>query len=72
MVSLQSLESEFGFSSKHTGIMVAGNDAAALMLVSVVSFFGPKGSKPKWLGIGTIITGKLFQFKISLYLNFKA
>lgn len=38
---------------------MAGNDISALFLVTAVSFFGTKASKPKWMGIGSIITGKV-------------
>ena len=37
---------------------MTGNDISALFLVTAVSFFGTKASKPKWMGIGSIITGK--------------
>ena len=56
-VNLQALETEFGFSSKSVGFIMTGNDISALFLVTAVSFFGTKASKPKWMGIGSIITG---------------
>ena len=56
-VSIQTIEKEFGLSSKISGFIVTGNDVSAILLVSGVSFFGAKGNKPKWIGIGSIITG---------------
>ena len=57
-VNLQTLETEFGFSSKSVGFIMTGNDISSLFLVTAVSFFGTKASKPKWMGIGSIITGE--------------
>ena len=59
-LNLQTLETEFGLTSKSTGLVMAGNDISALFLVTAVSFFGTKASKPKWMGIGTVITGIFF------------
>jgi len=55
--SLPTIEKEFGFSSKSAGLILAGNDASALLLVGIISFFGAKGHKPKWIAIGILITG---------------
>lgn len=57
MVSLQTIEREFGFSSKVSGFIVAGNDASALLIVTLVSFFGERGNKPKWMSVGSLVTG---------------
>ena len=57
IVSLPSVEKEFRISSKSAGLIVAGNDASALLLVGAISFFGTKGHKPRWMGIGVLITG---------------
>ena len=61
MVSIQTIEKEFGFTSKMTGIIVASNDASALIAVALVSYFGAKRNKPQWMGIGAIITGKYLE-----------
>ena len=68
MVSIPTIEKEFGFSSKMSGIIVAGNDVSALMGIALVSFFGAKGNKPKWIGVGAIITGKFISNKFSFCL----
>lgn len=57
VVNIPTLEKEFGISSKTAGSIVAGNDASALLFVTPISFFGTKGHKPKWMGIGVLITG---------------
>lgn len=57
VLNLQTIETEFGFQSRYSGLIMAGNDASALLLVMIVSFFGDKASKPKWIGVGCIITG---------------
>jgi len=69
-VNLQTLETEFGLTSKETGLIMTGNDISALFLVTAVSFFGTKASKPKWMGIGSIITGKFcHQTLFFLYIS---
>lgn len=60
VLNLQTLETEFGISSKSTGLITTGNDVAALCFVMFVSFFGDRGSKPKWIGIGCIVASKEF------------
>ena len=54
---LPTIEKEFGLRSTSSGIIVAGNDISSLLLVGVVSFFGTKGHKPKWIGYGGLLTG---------------
>ena len=62
VVNLPTIEKEFGISSKAVGSIVAGNDASALLFVGAISFFGTKGHKPKWTGIGVLITGTTCTF----------
>ena len=56
-VNLPTLEKVFGISSTKLGLIVSSNDMAAVLFVSFVSFFGAKRCKPRWIGIGSIITG---------------
>ena len=56
--SVAQIEKEFGLPSKVSGAILASNDASALAFVLIVSYFGEKGKKPKWLGIGAIMTGE--------------
>ena len=56
--SIPHLEREFGFSSTHAGFISASNDVSGLLFVLIISYYGGKGHKPKWLGYGAIITGK--------------
>ena len=56
-MSVQSIEKEFGISSKVSGAILACQHASTFMVVTFVSFFGGKGNKPKWMGIGSLITG---------------
>ena len=56
--SIPHLEKEFGFTSTQAGLIVASNDVSGLLLVMVVSYYGGKGHKPKWLGYGSVTTGK--------------
>ena len=45
-VVIPSLEKEFGLSSRQSGIVVAGNDVSAIILICLVSFYGSKANKP--------------------------
>ena len=63
VVNLPTVEKEFGISSKTAGAIVAGNDASALLFVTAISFFGTKGHKPKWMGIGVLITDMIYCFQ---------
>ena len=56
--SLRDIEKQFGFTSKESGFILISNDIAALLVVPIVSFFGEKGNKPKWIGYGTLLCGK--------------
>ena len=58
IVSIPTIEKEFGFTSTMTGMIASANDVSALLAVSLVSFFGARRNKPHWLGIGAITTGK--------------
>ena len=56
--SISHIEKEFGFTSTQSGILLASNDLTAILFVAFVSYYGEKGHKPIWLGIGSIVTGK--------------
>eukprot|EP00794_Sanderia_malayensis_P000569 gene569-1227_t len=56
-VSIPDIEKEFGFTSTHSGLILAFNDIAGIILVPIISFFGTTGKKPKWIGYGALITG---------------
>lgn len=54
---LPSIEKRFSLSSKELGIIAAANDAAALLFVAFISFYGDYGNKIKWVGGGAGIAG---------------
>ena len=55
--SLRDIEKQFGFSSTQAGFILVSNDIAALLTVPVVSFYGERGNKPKWIGFGSLLCG---------------
>ena len=59
--SLRDIEKQFGFTSKQTGFIIVSNDIAALLAVPVVSFYGERGNKPKWIGFGALLCGNLYK-----------
>ena len=57
-VNLPDIEKEFGFSSKKSAVILLANDIGGILMLPFVSFYGTHAKKPKWIGIGAIITGK--------------
>ena len=57
-INLPALEKRFQLSSKDLGLIAGSNDISAILLVSIVSFYGEFGNKIKWLGYGMVITGQ--------------
>ncbi|XP_031568522.1 solute carrier organic anion transporter family member 4C1-like [Actinia tenebrosa] len=53
---LPSIEKRFQFTGTELGIISAGNDVSALIIVCFVSFYGGFGNKIRWLGYGSFIT----------------
>lgn len=56
---LSTIEKRFQFSSKEAGFIAASNDISAILLTSFISFYGGYANKPKWLGLGSLLTGKI-------------
>uniref|UniRef100_A0A915PTP2 Uncharacterized protein n=1 Tax=Setaria digitata TaxID=48799 RepID=A0A915PTP2_9BILA len=52
----QAIERQFQVPSKLSGVMVSASDFAYIPMVIFVSYFGSKGNRVKWIGIGTLIT----------------
>ena len=58
---LLTLERRFQLSSTEAGFVAASNDIAGIVLTSLVSFYGTYGNKIRWLGCGSVVTGKRTQ-----------
>lgn len=58
-IFLLTLERRFHLTSTEVGFIAASNDIAGIVLTSLVSFYGTYGNKIKWLGYGSVVTGKL-------------
>ncbi len=56
-VTIADIEKEFGLSSTDSGLIFASNDIAGILLVPIVAFLGQNRKKPKWVGIGALLTG---------------
>ncbi|XP_057316099.1 solute carrier organic anion transporter family member 4C1-like [Hydractinia symbiolongicarpus] len=68
--SIPHLEREFGLTSTSTGVISASNDVSGLLFVLLVSYYGDRGHKPKWLGYGAILTGiGAFMFAVPKFLK---
>ena len=55
--SIPHIEREFGLTSTQSGILLASNDLTGFLFVMFVSYYGEKGHKPTWLGVGSILIG---------------
>ena len=56
-VVLSSIERRYQFSSVMTGLIASTFDITVALCIIPVSYFGGRGNKPRWLGIGAIIHG---------------
>ena len=56
---LSTIEKRFQFTSKEAGFIAASNDISAILLTTLVSFYGGYGRKPRWLGYGALLTGNV-------------
>ena len=54
-VVLSTLERRYGLSSTATGAIASTFDAAVLVSVVFISYFGGRGHKPRWLGASLIV-----------------
>ncbi|VDN04112.1 unnamed protein product [Thelazia callipaeda] len=53
----QAIERQFQIPSKLSGFMISASDLTYIPTVIFVSYFGSKGNRAKWIGIGTLISG---------------
>uniref|UniRef100_H2Z5W6 Solute carrier organic anion transporter family member n=1 Tax=Ciona savignyi TaxID=51511 RepID=H2Z5W6_CIOSA len=55
-ISITSIERRFNLLSSESGLIVSGYDIAGCLTLLPLSYLGGKGHKPRWIGIGLIIT----------------
>ena len=55
--AIPSLEKQFHFNSKQTGLMSTISDISNMILTIIVSFYGSFGNKPRWIGLSMTIVG---------------
>lgn len=56
-VVTSTLERRFNLSSTKSGAISSAYDFTVMAIVVFVTYFGEKGHKPMWLGVGAIIFG---------------
>ena len=56
-VVLSSIERRYQFSSVMTGLIASTVGITVALCTIPVSYFGGRGNKPRWLGIGAILLG---------------
>lgn len=67
---LLTLEKRFQLTSTDVGFIAASNDIAGILLTALVSFYGAYGNKIRWLGYGSVLTGKEKVFSTTKCLKF--
>ena len=55
--AIPSLEKQFHFNSKQTGLMSSISDITNMILTIIVSFYGSFGNKPRWIGLSMTLVG---------------
>ena len=55
-VGLSTLEKQFKLTSKQSGMIVAAKEISSLALIAFLSYYGSFGHKPRYLGVGAILT----------------
>lgn len=56
-MTLSSIQRRYNLSSTQSGLVVSVFDMAVIVSVAFISYFGGKGHKPRWLGIGLLVQG---------------
>ncbi|XP_060063073.1 solute carrier organic anion transporter family member 4A1-like [Ylistrum balloti] len=54
-IVLTTLEKRYNLSSSQSALIVSSTDIGAILFVLLVSYFGSKGHRPRWLGGGTLV-----------------
>ncbi|XP_043234790.1 solute carrier organic anion transporter family member 74D-like isoform X2 [Amphibalanus amphitrite] len=52
---LTTVEKTFKFPSSVTGIVLAGNDVAQVFFAVLISYYGGRGNRPRWVGAGMLM-----------------
>lgn len=61
---ITTLEKRYKIPSRNTGIISVGNDISQLLVSAVLSYYGSKGHRPRWMAFGKhsiIVTEHLFS-----------
>ena len=56
-MTLSSIQRRYDLTTTQTGVVVSVFDIAVIIATPFVSYFGEKGHKPRWLGIGLLLQG---------------
>ncbi|KAI6243813.1 Organic Anion Transporter Polypeptide family protein [Aphelenchoides fujianensis] len=55
VASIQSIERQFGISSKLSGFLVSAHELSYVPTVIFISYYGSRGNRAKWIGVGVLI-----------------
>lgn len=52
--TITTIEKRFKIPSRNTGLISVGNDISQMLVSAVLSYYGGKGHRPRWIGFGII------------------
>ena len=56
-VTLSTIQRRYELTSTESGLILSVFDMAVIVSVIFISYFGGKGHKPRWLGVGLLVQG---------------
>ncbi|CAB3388039.1 Hypothetical predicted protein [Cloeon dipterum] len=56
VATLTTMERRFKIPSKTTGLMLSGNEISQILLSLVLTYFGGRGNRPRWIAAGVAIS----------------
>ncbi|KAG1714633.1 Solute carrier organic anion transporter family member 4A1 [Nymphon striatum] len=54
---ITTIEKRYAFESKTTGLILIADNLSPILTSFVIGFFGGRGNRPLWLGVGMLISG---------------
>ncbi|KAF7625978.1 Solute carrier organic anion transporter family member [Meloidogyne graminicola] len=72
VTAVQNIERHFRIPSKLSGLLVSAHDISYVLTVVLVSYYGSRGNRAKWIGIGTLFMAIAHIFTASSNFLFRS
>lgn len=53
--TITTIEKRYRIPSRNTGIISTGNDISSMLVSAILSYYGGKSNRPRWMAMGTIL-----------------